>query len=333
MVGGVPDSSEPVLGAAGRSLLGEVESSVGLNGIGPSAFHPLATAGVARNVAAIDGGNSVVADFGACGVVAVRAGYTLRRPEDAYDDHVTLEQAHLVAKRSARAQWEEFVRPYEWGAGLDPPTPSGAQWIRGWCEAERAVAEVDAARRALRHLSPGDILLLDGSLEAELPQARLLDGLLQACRAKSVDLVGVTKDTSLSIGGTLPFTLELEEAARESNAPAAFSVDVTDLLGRAAVLRTFGVRWDARSPVYRVDVAAPPGHVEDVLGFLSHICNDVAYPGYPYALARIHDRVHYSDHEGGDLKRELEAVVARGRGHLFSLRLFGRGRDVLTLGG
>lgn len=322
----------PVLEEAVLSLLGEMgaPSSPLVDSL---TMRPLSPQAGALTAAAVDGGQSVIANIGSCGVVAVRAGYTRRSPPDAYADRTTFDAIHVVTKRRLALQWGDWIRPYTWGLDIDPPVATGAQWIRAWCEGERCVAEYDAARRALRDLHPGDLLLVDGCLEDEAANLPLQEPLRQAARRDGVHLVGVTKDTSRSLGGTLPFTLELEEMALRRALPSRFTVDVTDALGVPSGFRIFGARFDSRAPVYRVDVAAADGTSEEaVLGAVAGLCNDVAYPGYPYPLARIHHLVHYADRDAGDLRRRLEALVAERRGSGLSMRLFGRGRDVLVLG-
>jgi hypothetical protein len=281
--------------------------------------------------AAVDGGHSVVSDFGSCGVIAVRAGYTVRSETDDYEDVVPYNDVHVVPRSEADRVWHQLTQGHDWGHDLSPPRATGAQWVRAWCEAYRAAAEHDAARRALRVLHRGQILLLDGSLDPDPAHPSVVEGLLRIARREGIHVVGVTKDTTLSFAGMLPFTLELEAYAAESAAPARFWAEAGPPLGRHDPFSLYGARFDARSPVYRVDVAAADDEPAQVLRSVAALCNDVTTPGYPYPLARIHDRVHFASHESGDLRRALEAMVAQRRGSLFSLRMFGRGRDVLRL--
>lgn len=312
-------------------LLGELEESDATTD--PLRFEPLPAASEPGGAAAVDGGHSLVSDVATCGIVAVRAGFCLRDTHDAFQDRRTRNVVHLVTRRRVAEDWETWVRPYDWGTGVPAPTTSGSQWLRGFAEAERIVAEFDAARRALRLLKEGDLLLLDGSLDAEALQERLQPNLLEAARSQGVTVVAVSKDSSLSLGGVLPLSLELEEAARRARAPARFFVDVSAALNRGGPYRTFGVRWDSHAPVYRVDVArAASETAETAMERLGALANDVAFPGYPYPLARAHGLAHFPDYESADLRHRLEATVAERRGSLFSSRLFGRGRDVLTLG-
>ncbi len=319
---------------AARALLGPVDSAHQAAALSRVKFTPLRPMPVSGRVTAIDGGQSLVVNLGVLGLIAIRAGYSTRLPNDRFLDVTTYSEARELVRRDVEAEWNRLVRLYAQDWPSPPPLPSGPHWLSAWAEAERSLAEFDAAQKALRSLEAGDLLLVDGSLDPALLNASWAEAVGEAARRRGVHVVGVTKDTSVTIGGDLPFTLELEDAARRQGAPALFAADVTDLVGGPERFRTFGIRLDSRSPVYRVDVAAAEGgDSEAVLGRLAALSNDVAYPGYPYVLARIHDRVHFSEDESMELKAELESLVAERRGSLYSFRLFGRGRDVLANGG
>lgn len=315
---------------AARELLGDMPDAG--SRFQNLAFQPLTPTEADGHVAAVDGGHSVVADLGSCGVVGIRAGYTMRGPGDSYEDFVLYDEVRAVARSRAQARWRDVAQAHDWGVAVDPPKFGSGQWVRAWCEAERCLAEYDMSRRALRALRPGDLLLLDGCLDPDLFHPGLLDSVLQVARRQGVHVAGITKDTSLTIGGTLPFTLEVEEAAMARRAPTKFYVDVGEALGKQGPYGTYAVRFDGRSNLYRVDVAAATGTDEHILSRVAALCNDVAYPGYPYPLARVHSKVHYAAHQSDALRKQLESLVAQSRGSLFSLRLFGRGRDVLALG-
>jgi hypothetical protein len=140
----------------------------------------------------------------------------------------------------------------------------------------------------------------------------------------------LSKDTSLSLGDVLPFTVELEDLAVRQGVRPPWFTDVTTALDLdEAGYQVLGVQFDARSPPFRLDLAGIDPAV--ALPRIAGLCNDPSYPGYPYPLARIHQCVHFDSGEALDLRRELEAIVARRRGHRMSLRLFGQGRDVLQL--
>lgn len=279
--------------------------------------------------AAVDGGSTVVLNVRTAGVYAIRAGYVVRDPADHSLNRVTTRLSRTATRRGFSSAWEDIRRHYAPGLELEAPRVDGGRVVPQLAEAERDLAEYDAARRALHELRRGDLLLLDGCLDDEhkLP---LRASLLEWAAASGVAVIALSKDTSLSIHGILPMTLELEEVAVRQKASPPWFVDATAEVGRAdAPYRILAAQFDPRAPPFRVDVAGvEPARA---VSWAASLCNDPAYPGYPYPLARVHERVHFESGEALDLRRELEGIVARRRGHRLSARLFGQGRDVLKL--
>lgn len=294
------------------------------------AFHPIPPSDPPPRVAAVDGGSTVALDARTVGLYVVRAGYVLREANDAYRDRLTARTPRTLTRRAHRAAWEAIRDAHAWGVDVEPPPLDPVRMVPQLAEAERVLAEFDAARRALHELKRGHLLLLDGCLDEEDRRAPLRDCLLDRAREAGVAVAALSKDSSLTLGGVLPFPIELEELSYRLRVPPPWWVDVTDALDRRdEPYRVLAVRFDGRAAAYRLDVAgAPPGQV--VAGLLP-LCNDAAFPGYPYALARIHQRVSFDSPEAIDVRRELEGILARRLGQRLALRLFGRGRDVLAL--
>lgn len=293
-------------------------------------FHRVSSSDAPPRVAAVDGGSTVALDARTVGLYVVRAGYALREATDVYWDRLTTRTPRTVTRRAHRAAWDAIRDAHAWGVDVEPPPFDPVRMVPQLAEAERVLAEFDAARRALHELKRGDLLVLDGSLDEEDRRAPLRDCLLDRARDAGVAVAALSKDSSLTLRGVLPFPVELEERAFRLRISTPWWADVTEALDRRdQPYRILAVRFDSRAPPYRLDVAgAPPDQV--VAGLLS-LCNDAAYPGYPYALARIHERVSFDSPEAVDLRRELEGIVARRLGQRLALRLFGRGRDVLAL--
>jgi hypothetical protein len=292
-------------------------------------FHALAPTRAPR-CAAIDGGSTVVLDVKTAGLYCVRAGYVIREPDDKHLDRTTTRNPRTVTRRTVHKHWDAVRQLHGWGVDVPIPHLENDRIVPQLAEAERILAEYDACRRALHELHKDDLLLVDGSLEDEERYSPLRESLIDRARDHGVNLAGVSKDSSLSLGGVLPFTYELEEIADQRRIATPWWVDVTDALGRSPdAYRILCVRLDARSPAFRVDIGI--GDPERIVAWLAELSNDPVFPGYPYPLARVHQRVAYSSAEAIDLRRDLEGIVARARGYKLSLRLFGRGRDVLAL--
>jgi hypothetical protein len=254
----------------------------------------------------------------------------VRGAEGGHQSRITADRARSVTTRSVGTSWTKLKEHYGWGVDVEAPKMDAARLVGQSAECERMLAEFDAARQALHELRRGDALLLDGSLDDEERFSALRDSLLEWAATGGVTVLAVSKDTGLSIGGVLPFTVELEELARNRGVAGPWCADATDALGYAdAGFRIFGMQFDARSPAYRVDVVGEP--VLDAAALLRALCDDPAYPGYPYPLARVHQQVNFDSGEAVDLRRELEEIVSRRRGQRLAHRLFGKGRDVLQL--
>ncbi len=323
LAGGTP---APSLEEAANAILEEVQGTLDH----PLEFLPIQVAKHGRRCAAVDGGSTVVLNARTAGMYAIRAGYALREPDDRHLLRISSNTWRTATKRSTGRLWTELKRHYAWGVDVEAPKIDAARLVPQLAEAERVLAEFDASRRALKELRSGDLLLVDGSFDDEERFAPLRENLLEWAEAGGVGVIGVSKDTSLSVGGILPFTLELEELSASRKVTAPWMVDVTAALGYGERgFQVFGMQFDTRSTPYRVDVSGVDA--AEAASFLLSLCNDPAYAGYPYPLARVHQRVHYESGESMDLRRELEGIVARRRGHRLSMRLFGNGRDVLEL--
>jgi hypothetical protein len=311
------------------TILGEVPEHEG-NGPDSLQFRTIEPGAASRRVAAVDGGSTVVLDVKTTGLYFVRTGYVIRDANDRYLDRLVAKTPSTVTRRTLASEWARICRNHAWGVDVPLPILERDRLVPQLAEAERILAEYDAARRALKELRRGDLLLMDGSLDEEERYAPLRESLLDRAQEAGVDLVAVSKDSSLSLNGILPLTIELEEIAHSRQIATPWWIDVTEALGgRERLFRTLCVRLDARAPAYRVDVGL--GVPAACVASLLQISNDPVFAGYPYPLGRIHQHVNYSTGEAIDLRRQLEGIVARARGYRLSLRLFGRGRDVLAL--
>jgi hypothetical protein len=238
------------------------------------------TRGVAPPQAwAVDGGQALVADARCLQVVVTRAAtvcWSGGRCE--LEDEGVLEH-HLLGGGEERAALAAL------GAPVAPDAAVDVNLLRDWGE-WRAVDA--AASQAV----PGSLFLVDGDLQPDWRiRSDWLAGLLSETAARGVTLVGVTKHSSLSRGAT-PLLGQLEREAGEQLGPRAMwwtevahtRPDVGDGL-RVVMAR---LDPDARF-AFRVDLpmAAPAA---TTLAVLSALCDDAAFPGYPYPLS-VADRL------------------------------------------
>ena len=223
---------------------------------------------------AVDGGQSLIADARCVQVYATRAsriGWAAGASvvEEALPVQVWL----LGLGESSEAR-----------LALDAPVASDCfvdvNLLREWGEWSAAAACVDAA-------PAGSMVLVDGDLA---PDWRIdpdwLPGRFDVAADRGVTLVGVTKHTSLSWGGA-PLLGVLERMASERLGPRAMwwapVARTSPSVGPGIQVVVARLDPDARF-AFRVDV---PGYADPAaaLAALSTLCDDAAFPGYPYPLS------------------------------------------------
>lgn len=152
--------------------------------------------------------------------------------------------------------------------------------------------EWDAVERCVEEASAGAVVLVDGDLQPDwrIPSS-FLARLLERAGSRGVVLAGVTKHSSLSRGGApLLGQLELEAASSFGDramwwAPVA---RVRSDVGEGLQVVAARLDPDARF-AFRIDLPASADAAK-VLGSLSALADDAAFPGYPYPLT-VADRL------------------------------------------
>ncbi|HEY3810040.1 MAG TPA: DNA double-strand break repair nuclease NurA [Acidimicrobiales bacterium] len=245
---------------------------------------PLVQAAAPADVWAVDGGQSLVADARCLQVYVTRAA-RVRWQDDrsVMEDEGTL-RAWLLGLGEERAALTRSGAPVAADATVD------VNLLREWDEWSTVAACVAGC-------DPGGVVLVDGDLQ---PDWRIgsgwLGALLESASARGVTLVGVTKHSSLSRGGA-PLLGQLEQHAASSLGPrACWWVPVARTrpdVGPGLQVVVARLDPDARF-AFRVDLPGDLGSASDsvpaVLGALSALSDDAAFPGYPYPLS-IADRL------------------------------------------
>ncbi|MDQ6617905.1 MAG: DNA double-strand break repair nuclease NurA [Actinomycetota bacterium] len=212
----------------------------------------------------------------------------------------------LVVTRAARGRWldgrcvleeEGELRPQLVGCGEErlallayqlPVRPDAAVDIgllRDWGEWQAVADSVEQAEwRAM--------VLLDGDLEPDwrIPPSYLTT-LFERAAVRGVTVVGVTKHSSLARGGA-PLLGQLERWAEQCLGPRAmwWARLATTRPDSGPTRQILAARLDPDARFsFRVDLPLE-ADAEAVLGRLSALADDAAFPGYPYPLS-VADRL------------------------------------------
>lgn len=243
---------------------------------------PLTPAPAAPNqVWAVDGGQALVRDARCLQVYVVRAGRCCFTDRVAVVEDEGELRAHLVG---VGQRGVELAR-LDGGLALPVNTAIDVNLLR-----ERV--EWDGIERTIHEAAPGALVLVDGDLRPDprIPTQWATE-LLASAAERGVTVVGVTKHTSLARGGS-PLLGQLEAEAehalgkratwwaRVGHSPAETGVPFT----------VVAARLDPDAPYsFRLDIAegAEP---ELAVAQLATVCDDAAFPGYPYPLT-VADRL------------------------------------------
>jgi len=233
------------------------------------------------DVWAVDGGQITVVDARCLAVVATRASTVrFRGGSCVLEDEGTVRVSVLGSGESDAAR-----AALDLDGVLAPDCSVDANLVRDrW--------EWDAVARAVEACEPGGVVLADGDLQPDwrIPSTWLRE-LLDVAFARDVVVAAITKHSSLARGGApLLGQLELEAAALYGPRTTWWTP-----LGRVRSdvgdgIQVLAARLDADARfAFRVDV---PGwaDAEDVLSRIASLCDDAAFPGYPYPLT-VADRL------------------------------------------
>lgn len=224
-------------------------------------LRPLARAAAPADVWAVDGGQALVADARCLQVVVTRAA------------RVRYRNGECVLEEEGELQAELLTD----GSVINLLRDKGE-----WAAVERALADADA----------GALILIDGDLQPDwrIPSTYLAD-LLARARAAGITLAAVVKHSSLSRGGA-PLLGHLEREAQELfGARATWWARVARTRPDLPVdIQVVAAQLDPDAPFsFRIDL---PGDIdpEPALAAISALCDDAAFPGYPYPLS-VADRL------------------------------------------
>jgi hypothetical protein len=243
------------------------------------ALRPLARRPPPVDVWAVDGGQAIVADARCLQLVVTRAARARWR-----DGQMVLEEEGDLRPQLIGCG-EERTAIVTYGMPVRPDAAVDIGLLRDWGEWQAAAAAVSEA-------DSGGMVLIDGDLEPDwrIPPS-YLTALFDRAAGREVTLCGVTKHSSLALGGA-PLLGQLErQAERELGPRAMWWARLATTAPRSGPTRQIlAARLDPDARFsFRVDLPLDASPAE-ALGSLCALADDAAFPGYPYPLS-VADRL------------------------------------------
>jgi hypothetical protein len=278
-------------------------------GIAREDFQPLEPCPIQGEIFAVDGSNAVICDWSAASLNMVRAGYAVYRGRDWQRTAITFDDVFLADPIDYARQFDAHLQRF----GLRGLSLRQTELER-LSSYFRELAEYVALYEAVNEAQPKDLVLYDGGFTwKDRPLGSVLEEIFCLAEEKGVDLVGISKSSSLSWG---------RDASRPL-LPYTCSVGSHLFPGRPWFLGLEGKRvradqegWDGEIFVAKLDgrsrrafrVDIPFYQLEDVPSILrrvaSHSCSAECL-GYPHALFRAHRDIKISLQERDFLRLEL----------------------------
>lgn len=274
-----------LLGGHGGGLRDPAEHSANLVFEPDAVLRPLERLAPPADAWAVDGGQALVADARCLQVLVTRASRVRFQGGRCVTEEEGELRAHLLGGADERVAAVESLDL----DGIAADTSVDVNLLRDrW--------EWEAVRQCVEEGDAGALVLVDGDLQPDwrIPSS-FLAGLLNRAAEQGVVLAGITKHSSLARGGA-PLIGQLELQAAESLGPRGMwwaPVARTRASARTdtgAGLQIVAARLDPDARfAFRVDLPANTDAPE-ALGRLAALCDDAAFPGYPYPLT-VADRL------------------------------------------
>lgn len=155
----------------------------------------------------------------------------------------------------------------------------------------RTLLEWKKINELVDKLGKNDIIIFDGSLiSGEISTSHtFVNDLMERTTQKGITLVGLSKDTSLSIESA-PLPLALAESAKRFHPDKNWYVEYEG---------NYFVKFSKKTDqIFRVDAVMPEDiTIDEILSRIGAYCFDPATFGYPYPMQKIHDAVRISEME------------------------------------
>jgi hypothetical protein len=285
----------------GATTLTDVRPGAIVEFDGDLTCRPLTRSCAPADVWAVDGGQAIVADARCLQVLVTRSARVRFQGGSCVHEEEGDLQAVLLGGVDERVAALAALGV----DGIDPEASVDINLVRDrW--------EWDAVRRSVEACDAGGVVLVDGDLQPDwrIPSSYLRD-VLDLARARDVVVAGVTKHSSLARGGA-PLLGWLErEAETLLGERTMWWAPIGHTRGDVGGVQVVAARLDPDARfAFRVDLPAGV-EAEPVLAALSALCDDAAFPGYPYPLSVVDGLAACPGWVRAEVRHQLDELLDR----------------------
>lgn len=240
-------------------------------------------------LAAIDGSNHNIRGTNLT-LAALRTGYLLYEKGTLLESNIDPIQLEFIMNNEDPEVGFEYKHEYYYHS-ITGEIPNGKLEFDKVVERIRTLMEWEKVSQLVDKLNKNDIIIFDGSfMSGEISTSHeFFSRLVAKAKAKGISLVGLSKDTSLSIDSASITSVLLESSKRHHP-------------NKNWIAEHDGVHFvqfsKMRDLIFRID-AIVPDHLElvDVVSWVGSYSFDTMLFGYPFPMQKIHDAVRISEAE------------------------------------
>lgn len=262
---------------------------------------------------AIDGSNAVICDWSVANLNLIRAGYTVYEGRAWQNTVITYDDVFCADPENYAEQFNEFLKGI---FGINEITFDESDLDR-LSSYFRELHEYIALADAINKSQHGDLVLYDGGFNVFEPLRDVLTQVLKLAEEKDVDLLGISKSSSLSWGEEIsrPFVKHTSFVGSQLMPGVPWYLILKDKKVDCGPNKwngaTYVARFDGQSGrAFRVDA---PSYLTDRNGITmsklaAYSCSAECL-GYPHALFRAHRDIRITTQESHFMKLKLMDLI------------------------
>lgn len=230
-------------------------------------------------------------------LATLRAGYLIHQGGQLIEKEIDPIKMEFIMNNGAENVGFD-AKHREYFEAITGEDPKGKMEFDKATERIRTLLEWQKIERLIDKLNKDDLIIFDGSMiSGEISTSHTYyHSLVKQAKEKGITLIGLSKDTSLSIdSASVPSVLK--EAARKQYPDKNWFVQYEEAETDEEEI-FFAKFTNDLDLIFRVDLVTPD-HLtaKEVFERIGAYCFDRVLKGYPYTMQKIHDEVRISEME------------------------------------